>query len=43
MPPRERDKIEEASKKVMSERYRDLVRDYYLRIAEEKNAKPENK
>lgn len=37
MAPREREKIQEASKKVMSEKYRDIVRDYYLRLAEEGN------
>lgn len=38
LPPREREKLQEASKKAMSERYRDINRDYFLRLAEEKGA-----
>lgn len=34
LPPRERDALQEAAAKVMSERYRDIIRDYYLRLAE---------
>ena len=36
LPPREQEKLEEATKKVMSERYRDIIRDYFQRISEEK-------
>ncbi|MFB3893007.1 MAG: hypothetical protein ACE15C_13395 [Phycisphaerae bacterium] len=38
MAPREKEKITEAGKKVMSDRYRDMVRDYFLRLAEENRA-----
>jgi hypothetical protein len=38
LPPREREKLQEAGKKAMSERYRDINRDYFLRLAEEKGA-----
>jgi len=34
LPPRERQKLEQLRKKVMSERYRDLIRKYRTRVAE---------
>jgi tetratricopeptide (TPR) repeat protein len=34
LPPRERQKLEQLRKKVMSERYRDIIRKYRTRIAE---------
>jgi len=39
LAPREKEKIMDAAKKAMSERHRDIVRDYFLRMAEEENSK----
>lgn len=37
-PPRVRDAIREAGRKVMSERYQDIIRDYYRRLAQDRAA-----
>lgn len=34
LPPRERQRLEQLRKKLMSERYRDIIRDYRTRVAE---------
>ena len=34
LPPRERQRLEQLRKKIMSERYRDIIRDYRTKIAE---------
>lgn len=36
LPPRTRDALNEAQKKVLSERYRDMIRDYHTRLAEDR-------